>query len=225
MKTTSLRIAIPAFSALPNYVAALLALGAEPVPVSEPPQPADYGGLLLPGGADVDPARYGEENAACRGVDPALDALQFGALDAFMRAGKPVLGICRGHQLLNVYLGGSLFQDLPTEPIRHPPLGAGPDGICASVHNVTAESGSRLAALYGTEFFVNSAHHQGVDRVGEGLWVPARAPDGVIEALVHRTLPVFSVQWHPERMCFARRRGDTVDGSLLIADFLRLCRG
>lgn len=211
------RIAIPTIAEVPNYVAALTNLGAQPVPVSEMCDPKDYDALLLPGGADIEPSRYGEAMNGTRWTNPALDELQFSVLDCFVKAGKPVFGICRGHQLINVYFGGTLIQDIPEAP-AHNRIG-GKDGY-DNCHMTKAAPDSFLAALYGEAFPVNSAHHQAVGVVGEGLRVVQRADDGVIEALCHDKLPVYSVQWHPERMCFAHRREDTVDGSLVLRWFI-----
>ena len=203
-----------------NYFETMRALSAKPVELSkEGFDPFEFDGLLLPGGVDVDPARYGQENVACGETDEALDALQLAAVDAFVKAGRPVFGTCRGHQLLNVYFGGTLIQHLPQSP-RHKW-----DDITDEdrSHVACAEPGSWLADIYGETFRVNSAHHQAVDALGRDLIVDQRAEDGVIEAMHHRTLPVYSVQWHPERMCLSRARSDTVDGSKVLEFFLRLC--
>ena len=96
-------------------------------------------------------------------------------------------------------------------------------GYGADAHGTAAEPGSWLSGLYGARFPVNSAHHQAVDRVGEGLVVDQRSEDGVIEAMHHRNGRVFTGQWHPERMCFRHRREDTVDGSIVLQWFLRQC--
>jgi putative glutamine amidotransferase len=135
-----------------------------------------------------------------------------------MELEKPIFGICRGHQLINVALGGSLIQHLPTAK-DHEHIRLGLD----RVHPCTADPDSWIAGIYGTRFAVNSSHHQGVDRPGKGLRTVLCAPDGVIEAMQHETLPVWSVQFHPERMCYAHRREDTVDGSLLFRFFLEKC--
>ena len=217
-----LRIAIP----IPpqdkylNYFNALEALGAEGVKAAADVDPAEYDGLLLPGGADVDPARYNQPNIGAHEIDPALDALQFAALDRFFRAGKPVLGICRGHQVLNAYMGGTLIQDLPNARVHDWDRGLSAD----KAHATFAEEGSWIAALYGRRFWTNSAHHQAVLLPGPGVAVDQHGPDGVVEATHCPGRPVFSVQWHPERMCFAHRREDTVDGSVLIGWFLTQCR-
>ena len=215
-----LKIALPIIQIDPftkNYIDALIRSGAEPVADSEI-HPESCDGLLLPGGPDVNPALYGQEKAPETEPDPALDTLQLEVLRCFLALGKPVFGICRGHQLINIAMGGTLIQDLPTAA-DHIHIAPGVD----HVHMCDAEPGSLIAGLYGTRFAVNSSHHQGVDRPGSGLRVVLRSQDGVIEAMEHETLPVWSVQFHPERMCFAHRRTDTVDGSLLFRFFLEKC--
>ena len=216
-----LKIALAATSgdAITNYITALNALGAVPVQADAPCSASGFDGLLLPGGGDILPARYAQENAACFGTDEALDALQFSLAETFLSAGKPIFGVCRGLQLLNVLFGGTLIQHLPCAD-RHSSGAAKTDLL----HKSTAEEGSFPAALYGTEFVVNSSHHQAADRIGAGLRVVQRSEDGVVEALCHETLPVWCVQWHPERLCFAFCRDDAVDGSLILDWFLRKCR-
>ena len=217
-----LRLAIPILSEdqYPNYFAALAALGAEGVKTGGRDDPALFDGLLLPGGGDIDPGRYGQENTASVHIDHALDELQFSSLERFLSAGKPVFGICRGHQLLNVYFGGTLHQHLQTSKTHDWQEGQARD----KTHETRAEKGSWIEAIYGPAFSVNSAHHQGVMTLGRGLTADQYALDGVIEAMHHQALPVYSVQWHPERMCFAHRREDTVDGSAILRWFLERCR-
>lgn len=215
-----LRIAVPVpdFARYTNYCDVLTALLAQPVIVGADVDANDYDGLLLPGGGDIEPGRYGQADAGCLYVDPALDEAQFAALDAFVKAGKPVLGICRGLQLINVYFGGTLIQQLP-QAAAHTR-----SGDADQAHATTAKPESIMHALYGEAFSVNSAHHQGVDAVGRGLVVTQRSADGVIEALEHEEKPILSVQWHPERMCLKYTRPDTVDGCRVVAFFLELCR-
>ena len=213
-------IPIPPEDAYTNYFDALSALGAEGEKVPAGVDPAGFGGLLLPGGGDVDPARYHQEMNGSEKPDPALDELQWQVLDRFYRAGKPILGICRGHQLLNVYFGGTLIQDLPHSGVHDWDKGKSADKI----HETRALPGSWLAGLYGERFVTNSAHHQAVDAPGRGLIIDQYSADGVIEAMHHESAPVFSVQWHPERMCFKHRREDTVDGRLVLGWFLDFCR-
>lgn len=177
-----------------NYGPALEKAGMEPVTVHSEEELTLLDALLLPGGVDINPSRYGQKNTASLGVNDALDALQFAALDMYVWAGKPVLGICRGHQLINVFFGGTLFQDLATaDAHRRQPEGE-------QFHPVTMAGGSVLHELYGESFVVNSTHHQGVDIPGKGLAIIAHAEEGVVEGLAHTELPVLSVQWHPERM-------------------------
>ena len=215
-----LRLALPILSEenYRNYFTALDALGAAGVPTGADANPADFDGLLLPGGGDVDPSFYHQKNTLSRDIDRALDEMQFRALDRFLSAGKPILGICRGHQILNVYLGGTLIQHLPDG--RHARDAGMPRD---KAHLTLAERGSWIGSLYGPRFFTNSSHHQAVDTVAPDLIVDQRAEDGVIEGMHHARLPVFSVQWHPERMCFVHRRADTVDGSALLEWFLKQC--
>ena len=212
-------IPIPPEDRYPNYFAALEALGAGGVKVSAASDPADFDGLLLPGGGDVHPALYHEEINGAADIDPALDDLQWKVLDRFVKAGKPVFGICRGHQLINVYYGGTLIQDLPNGSVHDWDQGETRD----KAHDTYAEPGSWISRLYGDRFPTNSAHHEAVGRTGEGLIVDQRSEDGVAEAMHHRSDFVFSVQWHPERMCFRHRREDTVDGSIVLRWFLRQC--
>ena len=215
-----LKIAVPILgdnSRIRNYIEALTRTGAEPV-TGKDIRPEDCDGLLLPGGIDVDPSLYGQEKAPETEFDRALDDLQIGMFHKFLALDRPIFGICRGHQVINVALGGTLIQHLSTvknhqETIRQED----------NIHACDAEPGSLIAEVYGTHFTVNSSHHQGVDRPGDGLRVVLRSQDGVVEAMEHETLPVRCVQFHPERMAFAHRREDTVDGSLLFRLFLKNC--
>ena len=199
-----------------NYVAALHDAGMEGIVGLDRGEAGQMDGLLLPGGADIDPSRYGQALCGSRGIEPELDQAQFAVLACFQQMKKPILGICKGHQIINVYFGGSLIQDM-ADGGRHR---ADPDD---QVHLTHAEPDCWLAGLYGTDFFVNSAHHQAVDRPGEGLSVIQRSEDGVIEAISHRELPILSLQWHPERMCGVHRREDTVDGTAVFRYFGELC--
>ena len=215
-----LKIAIPTNRphAVVNYTYALSQLDAQG-DTGETFSPAEYDGLLLPGGCDVNPSRYGKKCIPQETIDDDLDLLQFEALAQFLEAGKPVFGICRGHQLLNVAFGGTLIQHLPGAE-NHMSLPTGED----NVHRAHILRDSFLYPVYGPICSVNSSHHQGIDVPGKGLRVVMMAEDGTAEALEHESLPVWSVQWHPERMCFRHRRNDTVDGSLVIQFFLEQCR-
>ena len=231
------RIVIPEINQnIRNYINAVIAAGMDPVAVSlqaeQIPQTYQqeyldysefrvdaYDGLLIPGGGDINPVRYGQENHGSTMVIDALDKLQFAILDDFVKSGKPVFGICRGHQVINVYFGGTMIQHLPTS-FRHARKLEDPD----KVHRCIAKEGSWLAELYGTEFSHNSAHHQAVDRLGENLVVDSHClEDGIIESMHHELLPIYSVQWHPERMCLDWEREDTVNGLPVLKFFAKMC--
>lgn len=215
-----LRIAIVGYpEKVGNYLAALKGCGVDPVVIDAAADAAAFDGLVLPGGVDVSPAYYGQKNTACGEIDDALDTMQMKVTEAFLHAGKPILGICRGHQLLNVFFGGTLIQHIPQFERHAVPSGSHED----KVHEVLAQSDSFLSALYGTRFSANSSHHQAVDCPGNGFTVCAVSDDGVAEAIEHASLPVYGVQFHPERMSFAHRRADTVDGRSLFDAFLAIC--
>lgn len=200
------------------YVDAIRACGAEPTRMYCPAASTEYDGLIVCGGVDVHPARYGEAVDGAVNMDETRDAAEIALVEAFLKAGKPIFGICRGHQLLNVIFGGTLVQHLPNA-LEHSTVLAGRD----IVHEVIAQKGSIAEKLYGESFTVNSWHHQAVQDLADGFFVTLRADDGVIEGYEHEKLPVFGVQWHPERMCCTRKRDDTVDGSAIFEYFIRLC--
>lgn len=195
------------------YVDAVNGLGAEADAKYLPPIDTNYDGLILCGGSDVDPQYYGQAINGSVNLDKERDAVEFALLEAYVKAGKPVMGICRGYQLINIFFGGSLEQHIEAADlhVRH-------NGV-DSAHTVTAEKGSILQKLYGDTFSVNSSHHQAVMTLGSGLRATAFW-NNLTEAYEHDSLPIFGVQWHPERMCFTQKREDTVDGSLLIRYFL-----
>ena len=192
------------------YVRALEAAGL--VPIVVPPLAAPdaalplldvVAGLVLTGGEDVDPARYGASPHPALGpVARDRDETELALVAGARARGLPTLAICRGIQVLNVALGGTLVQDLPTEragAVAHDPGGA----RAARVHEVAVTPGSRLAgALGATRATVNSFHHQAVDRVAEGLVVTAHAPDGVVEGIESPDDAWWAVgvQWHPEEL-------------------------
>lgn len=159
--------------------------------------------LLLPGGPDVNPARYGAERHPRLGeMDDDRDAAEIPLAQWAVSEDKPVFGICRGHQMLNVALGGTLFQDMPSLLDDLVEIHAKPDYTDrhALTHEVKVAGGSRLSTVLGeSQLAVNSLHHQAVERVAPGMQAAAWSPDGVIEAT---EMPgksfVLSVQWHPE---------------------------
>jgi putative glutamine amidotransferase len=157
-------------------------------------------GIVLTGGADVDPAEYGADtHPETTGVEPERDRFEIAVFEAALRHRKPVLAVCRGLQIVNVARGGTLVQHL--EP--------GVDGVTeqhaawgqsanALVHGLTTSPGSLAAKLYGESTMVNSLHHQAAELLGKSLAATAWSPDGVIECLELDDFDVFAVQWHPE---------------------------
>jgi len=159
-------------------------------------------GLLLTGGPDLDPLYYGEEPLpGLEEVSPSRDEMEIGLVREFLKRHKPVLGICRGCQVMNVAAGGSLYQDIATQVpgcIKH--RQSAPRWY--PTHTVHLKETSSLAAILGrVALRINSRHHQAVARLGEGFEAVARAPDGVIEAIeLTGTGFGIGVQWHPEDM-------------------------
>lgn len=190
-----------------NYAQAVLAAGGWPVMLPTLSS-ADYiellakrlDGLVLTGGVDIDPLSYGQNPQPGLGtVDPDRDALELMLARKAADHGLPTLGICRGAQVVNVALGGTLYQDVPTQLDRNANHQQAEPRHRPS-HAVQVEPGTRLYQLIGRdEIMVNSGHHQAVCDVANGLMVSARASDGVIEALEMPEHPfLLAVQWHPE---------------------------
>lgn len=154
-------------------------------------------GLVINGGTDVDPARYGAD--ALSTTDPPdlrRDRFEFGLVSAAIENDVPVLGVCRGMQLVNVFLGGTLTQHLaPMTELQH----YRPDMFDHVVHDVVIADDTHIRRAIGRDRLpVNSIHHQGVDKLGDGLRVSARAPDGTPEAIEDETGRILGIQWHPE---------------------------
>ena len=223
-------IALPPYRKLQDYIEVIRLLGGEPrvldLRQDEPAEVITHvDGVLLPGGGDVDPARYGEPrhptfDAPEEGRDPFELEIVTRALEADM----PVLAICRGIQVLNVARGGSLIQDIPSQvPSAGDHMHREP--ATAVAHDVRVVAGTRLDQLLrdrlaGGVCGVNSRHHQSVKALGDGLVISATAADGVIEAVEDpdRRFCV-GVQWHPENFF---RTGEFQE---LFAGFLRACGG
>lgn len=198
-----------------RYFQACISVGAVPWMIPLLPEDMDtlravyerLDGVFLAGGVDVDPSAYGDErHAACGRTDPPRDATELALARWAMEDGKPVMGVCRGLQVINVAAGGTLVQDceaLWPGAIKHdyyPGAGWARDHLA---HDVRIAPGSRLHAAFGGETApVNSMHHQGVRRLGDGLAATAWAPDGLIEALEGTREDAFivGVQWHPEML-------------------------
>lgn len=202
-----------------RYCDALTQLGGIPVPGYCPAPDLTCDGLLLCGGGDLESSLFGQKNCGSNPPDLARDRAEMALFQAFYQAGKPILGICRGMQVINVALGGTLIQDLPVcSRIFHSPDHG------ELVHPIRSLEGSVLHGVYGSVFSVNSIHHQAVDQLGAGLRAIAWSESGFPEAIDFPGRPILGVQFHPERMAFAHRRADTVDGAPILDYFLSLCQ-
>lgn len=181
---------------LADYARSILRAGGLPIHLPLDADPLDYvdicDGLVFTGGADLNPEAYGEPNSASA-FEQIRDDYELALLGAALDADKPVLGICRGLQLLNVHAGGSLHQDVPA----HARYDVSPD---TRTHSVSIEPASRLNLIFGSSLEVNSLHHQTVNTVGADLSVVGRADDGTIEAIEMVGRDVIAVQWHPEML-------------------------
>ena len=199
----------PTYEIPQAYLDAILAAGGLPIllpaslPLAALPElVARYDGFLLSGGGDVDPTLYGGKlDAAVHSIDPERDVFERALIPLVLEADKPLLAICRGVQMLNVALGGSLHEDIPSQlpdALRHDWYPNYPRDYLA--HRVEVEPGSRLAGILGTHTLrTNSLHHQAIRQPAPDLEVVGSAEDGVIEAV---ELPgkhfAIGVQWHPE---------------------------
>ena len=195
-----------------RYLDAILRAGGEPVVISPQPLMVEdarammqrFDGLVLMGGADVNPALYGQTAGIhIYGVQPEQDAFESALLNASLNADIPVLAVCRGMQLVNVVLGGSLVQHLgelanANELLAHAPKRF-PVGEEFALHRIDIEPNSQMASALGaTQINGASFHHQGIDRLASDLIAVGYAPDGILEAVEHRTKWLLGMQWHPE---------------------------
>lgn len=189
-----------------NYEAALQNTGVSYFTTLSTGELQSADGLILPGGGDITPSFFGEKNTASKNIDTELDILQFQALETFIRKKKPVLGICKGIQLINIFFGGDIWQNLNTAQ-QHRYKNSD------QFHNTTIAENTPLYSIYGKKLWVNSAHHQGLRHLAPKLEAIQWADDGVIEGIRHTTLPILGVQWHPERLS---------NGALLFSHFASL---
>lgn len=213
-----------------DFCQALLRLGARPVLL-----PLDAGedvlqdyvqrldGFLFTGGGDVDPRYFGQPCRPWSGaISPRRDAMELALCRMLLSSEKPVLGICRGFQIMNIVLGGDIYQDIPKEfvtenPVAHHQL----QPARYPAHAVVLSPGSRLHAVFGAKAWVNSLHHQGVNRMGAGFLPTVHSLDGLCEGAELTGARFFvGVQWHPERLW----QSDPAQMALF-ADFVSACGG
>ena len=172
-----------------GYVSALEKVGLNPERGYTEVDFEEYDGLLVPGGPDIDPYFYGEENYASKNMDFDFDRETLKCIKVFEQANKPIIGICLGQQFLNVYFKGTLFQDIKGHGIRE-----------TDRHIVNFEKGSAFEKVYGESALTNSLHHQCIKKLADDLLAVGKTEDGVIEAVQHKTKPIIGVQWHPEKI-------------------------
>lgn len=158
-------------------------------------------GIVIPGGVDIDPLIYGEEPLELQGsIDPIRDIFDLKIIDKAIKLNKGILAICRGHQSLNVYFGGTLYQDIGygyENPLKHSQTANKEHGT----HTVDCIKGSKLHDVFGEKVITNSYHHQSIKDLGQGVIATAYSKDGVIEGIeVLGHDKILSVQWHPEKM-------------------------
>ena len=181
-----------------DYAQGVIAAGGVPVFLPLSLDPAEIiprlDGLLMSGGADIDPKRYGAEpEPELQSIEPARDEFELKILELVYECELPVAGICRGLQILNVHAGGSLYQDIPPHSVRD-------KAPSTRVHDITTEKGSILEKLYGEKLEVNSLHHQSIKTLGKHFSASATSNDGIVEGIEHSQLPIVAVQWHPEML-------------------------
>lgn len=202
-----------------NYEDALKHSGLSPVLSGSLSDAESCAALLLPGGGDIDPALFHQKNCESAPPDRTRDAAEMELVRLFAARQAPILGICRGLQVLNVAFGGDLIQDIATAGMHR---GYTENGKPHDRLHPSTASGF-LAALYGERFTVNSSHHQAAGCVACGLRVIQRADDGVVEGLAHETLPIIAVQWHPERLRGRFAISGAADGDRIFDYFRKLC--
>ena len=198
-----------------NYINAVKSLNATPVIYTGVENLNDYSGLILCGGEDMHPKFYGETIKGSVNINLNRDITEIALSKRFLSENKPILAICRGFQLLNVVLGGTLIQNLTTAK-NH----IGNENGDA-YHTVNAKKGSLVSKLYGDTFVVNSYHHQGVSRLGNGLIDTAYSLDGVLECYEGFNLKVLGFQSHPERAMLNFYNKNAFNGEKIFEFFLR----
>jgi putative glutamine amidotransferase len=178
------------------------------IPILIPPDSANEAesllhrldGLIITGGADINPKHYGgnTQHPSLTKIDPERDNSEMALIHAWLNTNKPMLCVCRGMQVLNVALGGTMHEHIPD--VRENDIHRSADGLWA-IHEVLVDENSLLAQVMGTNNVETySGHHQAVKAIGQGLCIVAQAPDGIVEALAHEKHPwLIGVQWHPEK--------------------------
>lgn len=178
-----------------------------------------FDGFVFTGGADIDPKLYGHtEIKECGEINEKRDTVEMALLSRLIRLDKPILGICRGMQMINVASGGTLYQDLPSQlqtVLEHSKM----KHIKKMIHEVYIQPNTRLSQIVRKpEMLVNSVHHQAIKELGRGLIVNAISPDNVIEGIEGENAKILGVQWHPEHIW-----GKSFENKAIFDGFLKMC--
>lgn len=189
-----------------TYVSALANANAEVILIL--PQPRESleielsrcDGLIIPGGNDVNPKRYNQENLYSHSIEESIDQLDIDSIEIMDRLNKPIFGICRGLQILNVAFGGTLIQDINKQlHVKSNHNYSYLNNMPLNGHKIYIKEETRLSRILKTNIEVNTYHHQCIDTIAPNFNVSAYSEDGLIEAI--ETEKILAVQWHPERMC------------------------
>ncbi len=200
-----------------HYSNAILNCGGIPFCKYLPHEKNFYDGLILAGGGDIDPSFFGEKNCGSNPPDKLRDECEFELFRKYFKENIPIFGICRGHQIINVFLGGTLIQDISDKKNHAAKNGAD------NIHK-TEITGGILKELYGNFLITNSSHHQAIGKTGADI-IPTQFCENIIEGSEHKSGRIFSVQWHPERMMLSFKNDfRNSDSSKIFKYFLSMCK-
>lgn len=200
------------------YEAAVEKAGGEALSFHCPDPNIEFDGLILAGGGDVDPSEFMEPNHGSTDIDQPRDKAELELVNRCIAEGKPILGICRGHQVVNIAMGGNIYQDMNDRLVEMHAQNAEGE---SKFHPIRVGIATMLEQLYGQEVVVNSSHHQAIRQFGLGLYATAWDENGVVEAMQHGSLPIWTVQFHPEQGMAQNGDGE---GQKMFDFFLEQCR-